>query len=336
MFPSQVRDRADLRLLAHGYYFSCALHAAVSLGIPEALAGGVERAEDLAHRLGASGDHAARLLGFLASIGILTRNGDRFALSDVGRHLLPDHPHSIQREVAMFSGAEAYRAWGDLEHTVRTGMTGFEHLHGAPLFDYLADHPASARRFHQSWHEITVACANETVRAYDFSTTQTVTDIGAGYGVYLATLLTAQPSLRGILFDLPFSLEGAPHTCASMGVLDRASFLEGDATVAVPPMELALLKSVIHLCDDAKASKILANIASALPPRGRVLVVERVIPEDPAFHWSRMVDMTMMVVTGGRERTRHDYEKLYESAGLTLSRVIDLECGFSLVEGRVR
>lgn len=146
-------------------------------------------------------------------------------------------------------------------------------------------------------------------------------------------MLQAKPELRGVLFDLPFSLEGAPAVLEEHGVSDRATLVEGDAEVSVPPLELALLKSVIHLCDDAKALRILTNVAASLQADGRVLVVERVIPDDPAFHWSRLVDMTMMVVTGGRERSRADYARLYEQAGLTLTRVIDLECGFSLVEG---
>jgi hypothetical protein len=334
MIPAPVTDRAALRLVTHGYYFSCALHAAVSLGLPEALAGGARTSDELAGALGTDLDATMRLVRFLASFGVLEAAGNGgFALTEVGRHLLPDHPHSLHREVAMFAGAETFRAWGDLATTMRSGRPAFEQQHGARLFDYLAANPSSAGRFHRAWHEITVTCAAESVAAYDFSAVETVTDVGGGYGIYLATMLKAQPALRGVLFDLPFSTDGAPAVLDDWGVTDRVTIVHGDAEVALPAMELAIIKSVLHGCNDDQSRRILRNTAGALPLGGKVLVIERVIPDDEGFHWSKLVDMTMMVMTGGRERTRSHYERLYAESGLRLTRVIDLACGFSLIEG---
>jgi hypothetical protein len=330
-----VTDRASLRLVAHGYYFSCALHAAVTLGFPEALAAGARTSDDLARELGTDPDATMRLLRFLASFGVLEGEaGGAYGLSDVGRHLLPDHPHSLQREVAMFSGAETFHAWGELSRTMKNGKPAFEQQHSARLFDYLAATPSSAGRFHRAWHEITVTCARESMAAYDFSGVDTVTDVGGGYGIYLATVLEATPSLSGVLFDLPFSLDGAPAVLAEKGVTSRVTIVEGNAEESLPPMELAIIKSVIHGCDDDQSRRILRNTANALPAQGKVLVIERVIPDDDQFHWSKLVDMTMMVMTGGRERTRSHYQRLFAESGLELTRVVDLECGFSLIEGQ--
>src|SRR5262249_43000109 len=150
--------------------------------------------------LGTDADATMRLVRFLASFGVLEAAGPTtYALTEVGRHLLPDHPLSLHREVAMFAGAETFRAWGDLATTMRNGKPAFAQQHGTRLFDYLAANPSSAGRFHRAWHEITVTCAAESVAAYDFSGVTTVTDVGAGYGIYLATLLKARPDLRGVL-----------------------------------------------------------------------------------------------------------------------------------------
>ncbi len=334
MMPLPVTDRASLRLVAHGYYFSCALHAAVTIGFPEALATRARTADDLAIELGTDPDATMRLLRFLASFGVLdVDDAGAYRLSEVGRHLLADHPDSLQREVAMFSGAETFGAWGGLAATMRNGKPAFEQQHGARLFDYLAATPTSAGRFHRAWHEITVTCARESMAAYDFSDVHRVTDVGGGYGIYLSTILRSRPELEGVLFDLPFSLDGAPALLAEMGVADRVTIVEGNAEESLPPMDFAVIKSVIHGCDDDQARRILRNTARALPPKGKVLVIERVIPDDDRFHWSKLVDMTMLVMTGGRERTRSHYQRLFAESELELSRVIDLECGFSLIEG---
>jgi hypothetical protein len=328
-------DRASLRLLTHGYYFSCALHSAVTLGLAEALAGGPRTSEELSEKLGTQLDATRRLTRFLASFGVLdvTPSG-AYALSEAGSHLRADHPQSLAREVAMFAGGETFAAWGGLSSTLRSGRPAFEEQHGGKrLFDYLAGDAPTAARFHGAWHEITVAAAAETLAAYDFGGVKTITDVGGGYGVFLATLLSAHPALRGVLFDLPFSVEGAPAVFAEKGVADRVVITTGNAEESLPPMELAVIKSVIHGCDDAQSIRILRNTARALPRGGKVLVIERVIPADPGFHWSKLVDMTMMVMTGGRERTRDDYARLYAESGLALTRCIDLPSGFSLVEG---
>lgn len=334
---SIVNDRAEIRQLAHAHYFSSALYAAVMLGLPEALSTGSRSTPDIAQALGTQESATGRWLRFLASFGILQQEGDdAFALTSVGAHLREDHPASLAREIALFAGGETMQAWSGLMGALKTGKTAFELQFGKPLFSYLPEHPESAARFHRGWEEITRTCALQTVGAYDFDGVSTITDVGSGYGIYLATLLKASPNLRGVLFDLPFSVEGAPANLREAGVEDRVSIVTGDAEESLPPMEFAMLKSVIHVCDDEQSARILRNIALALPKGGRVLVIERVLPDTPKFHWSRLVDMTMMVMTGGRERTRSHYQRLYEAAGFALTRVIDLECGFSLIEGERR
>lgn len=327
-------DRDSLRLFAHGYYFSCALFAAVRLDLAGALRNGPRGAEGLAAELKTEPDATARFLQFLASMGILEQNEQgNFALSEVGEYLRTEHPNSVAREVSMFSGGEIYRSWGEVLRTIQTGKPAFELLNGEPLFSYLEGHPESAHRFHQGWHEITATVAREVVEVYDLSSIGTVTDVGGGYGIFLGTLLVHMRNLKGVLFDLPFSVKGAEVTFEELDVSDRVTVLTGDAAERVPPMEFCIMKSVIHGCGDERAQRILSNCSASLPARGKLLVLERVIPKGSGSHWSRLVDMTMMVMTGGRERTVEDYAALYGRSGLRLSDCLELPSGFSIIEG---
>jgi SAM-dependent methyltransferase len=329
-----VSDRDSLRFLAHSYYFSCALFVAVRLDLAGALADEPKSASRLARELGTNSDVTVRFLQFLASIGVLIEDQrHRFALSNTGQYLRMDHANSIAKEISMFSGGEVYRAWGELLQTIKTGKPAFEILNGEPLFSYLAGHPESAERFHLGWQEISVKVGKEVVEVYDFTTVKTVTDVGGGYGIFLATILQHLKNLDGVLFDLPFSVRGAEETFRKWGVEDHVTVLTGNAEDHVPPTQLCILKSVIHGCVDERAQRILSNCFEALPADGKILLLERVIPENSGYHWSRLVDMTMMVMTGGMERSLEQYETMYARSGFRLSRCLDLPSGFSIIEG---
>lgn len=331
---NQITTRESLRFMAHGYYFSCALFAAVRLGIADALALHPRTAADLAAQIRTHPDTTARLLRLLASVGICEEDADhRFGLTEVGQNLRSDHPASMCREISMFSGGETYEAWGNVVEAVKTGKSAFELLHDRSLFSYLSEHPEPAERFHKGWEEITAQVALQTAELYDFSGVSTLTDVGGGYGIFLGTLLQQQKGLKGVLFDLPFSVEGAPATLQKFGVSERVVVLTGNAENSVPPMEMVLLKSVIHVCSSEQAQRILSNCAAALPVNGKALVLERIVPPGNTFHWSKLVDMTMAVMTGGRERTVEDYVALYERSGMRLTRTIELPSGFSIIEG---
>jgi hypothetical protein len=330
---AQVSDRESLRFLAHAYYFSSALFALVRLGLADALADGRKSASELAAAAATDPDRTARLLRLLAAVGICVEDeAQRFSLTASGQYLRSDHAQSMSKEILMFCGGEAFAAWNNTVDAVKSGTPAFDLTFGKPLFAYLAEHPASAERFHKSWEEITTQAAREAAERYDFSAT-TLTDVGGGYGIFLGTLMQQRKGLRGVLFDLPFSVAGAAANFARLGVSERVSVITGDATEHVPAMEMCLMKSVIHVCDDERARRILTNCAAALPAVGKVLVCERVLPEANRFHWSRLVDMTMAIMTGGRERTLGEYEALFVRSGLRLSGCVELPCGFSLVEG---
>ncbi len=333
--PEPTSGRESLRGLAHAHYFSSALHVTVKLGLADRLAAGPESVESLANEKNVNPEMLRRLLRFLGSIGAFAEDAQgRFSLTSVGEFLRVDHPRSLAREIAMFAGGELFRSWGELAYSVETGRPAFEKIYGRPLYEYFRDHPETAARFHASWQEITSAVARDAAEVFDTTDTSLVVDVGCGSGIFAAELLSRHASLQGIFYDLPSSLVGTTETVAKFGVQDRATIVGGDARESVPAgADVYFLKSVIHGCDDDETVRILSNCTKVLPANGRVVVVERVIPDGPEYHWSRLVDMTMMVITGGKERTRSDYESLYARSGLILRSCVTLPSGFSLVEG---
>jgi ubiquinone/menaquinone biosynthesis C-methylase UbiE len=333
--PASPPGRESLRGLAHAHYFSCALHATVKLGLADRLATGPESVDTLASEKNVNPEMLRRLLRFLASIDVFAEDAEgRFSLTNTGAFLRVDHPRSLAREIAMFAGGEIFQSWGALSYSLETGRPAFEKIYGKPLYEYFRDHPETAGRFHASWQEITSAVAREAAEVFDTKGTSLVVDVGCGSGIFAAELLRRHASLRGIFYDLPSSLVGTTETVAKFGVAERATIVSGDARTDVPTGgDVYFLKSVVHGCDDDETVRILSNCRKVLPPNGRVVVVERVIPDGPDYHWSRLVDMTMMVITGGKERTKSDYESLYARSGLVLSSCVALPSGFSLVEG---
>ena len=329
-------ERLCVKEMVHGYNLSCGLFVAVQLGLADLLAKGPVPLAELAERSGADPDALKRILRLLMSAGIFTVNErDEYALTPRAEFLRTDHLESIASEVQLFAGQETYLAWSELLHCARTGGTGFGQFFGKPLFEYLAEHPDSAQRFHRGWHEISTRAGVELADAVDFTANRHIIDVGGGYGIVTAHLLRKYGHLRGTIYDLEFSLAGASGTLQELGVEERCAIQPGDGLLEVPGGgDVHLLKSVLHTLNDDDSVLILSNCAKALEPEGRVLVLERVIHEDSTYVWGNVVDVAMLVMTGGRERTLQEYARLYQGADLRLSGSTLLPCGFSVIEGR--
>jgi SAM-dependent methyltransferase len=329
-------ERLRVKEMVHGYNISCGLFVAVKLGLADRLAEGPLTLAELAQGSGTDPDALKRILRLLMSAGFFTVNErDECALTPRAGFLRTDHPESIASEVQLFAGEETYLAWSELLHCVRTGRTGFKQFFGKPLFEYLSEHPDSAERFHRGWHEISIRAGLEISEAIDFMANRHIIDVGGGYGIVTAHLLRKYGHLRGTIYDLEFSLAGAARTMQEYGVDERCAIEPGDGMIKVPDGgDVHLLKSVLHILNDNDSVLILSNCANALDPDGRVLVLERVIREDGAYVWGNVVDVAMLVMTGGRERTLQDYARLYQRAGLRFIGSTLLPCGFSVIEGR--
>ena len=332
--------RGALVPLLFGFFPTQVLHVAATLRLADRVAGGARTVDDLADETGTHGPSLARVLRALACFGVLEQVGpETFALGPHGAGLLTDGPASLRHLVLLFAGDEVWRSWGELGETVRTGDPAWERITGASSFEHLSRHPEMQANFNRAMAEGTRNAAPGVAAAGGFERFGWVADLGGGDGTLLAAVLAAHPHLRGTVVDTPAGLAQAPDVLAGAGVSDRAEAEVGDffAAVAAGP-DAYLIKSVIHDWDDERATTILRNVAAALGPDGTVLIVEPVVPDEPAASTDVLMmvmsDLNMLVCTGGKERTEAEFRALLDGAGLRLRSVTPVPgpTNFSVIE----
>ena len=322
--------------LMNGCRVTQALYVAARLGLADCLRDGPQGSDELARATGADAGALRRLLRALVSLGVLAEEPDgRFATTELGALLRSD----ALRAAAVFWGDERlWRAWGHLHESVMSGETAWgPRGPGAFVEDHARD-PEGAALFNAAMTALTSAFDGAVTATYDFSRFRTLVDVGGGQGALLASILAANPRLRGIVFDIPPVIEGAKARIAAAGLAERCALVAGDFFASVPAGgDAYLLKWVIHDWDDERAIAILRNCLRAMARDGRLLVVERVVPErvDRSEDTQGMLlgDLNMLLVTGGRERTAAEYQALLESAGFALAHIVPTGTQLSIVEG---
>lgn len=324
--PSQELLRRGM-----GFAVAQALHVAAELGIADLLQDGPRTAEDLAQATGADAQALYRVLRFLAGEGVFREEPvGHFAQTGLSAALRADAPDSPRDFIRMIN-REAYAAWGQLLHSVRTGGTAFEHVFGAQRFEWLARHPEQAALFQRAMIALSQGANAEAAEAYDFSGCKRVVDVGGGHGQLLSAIVTRSPHLSGVLYDLPAGIEAAKTGVG--GPLPRCDLIAGDFFQSVPQgADVYIMKKVIHDWDDDRAAQILANCRRAMAPGGKVLVAETIVPPGNDPHPTKLMDLNMLAVTGGMERTEEQYARLFAQAGLRLARVIPTRAPLSILE----
>jgi O-methyltransferase domain/Dimerisation domain len=327
MSRSDVIERSPLQELLFGAMTAKIVYAAAELRLADLLAEGHRTSAELAGRTGAHGPSLRRLLRALAGLGVVTQTGsDRFELTDLGAPLCSGAPDSIHNLVTMLCGPENWRSWGELVASVRTGEPGWNEAYGVSWVEYYGLHADRAANFNHAMAEHTRDAAPGIVAGAELSRFRTLVDVGGGDGTLMVEALHANPGLTGAIVDLPAGLAEARATLDAAGVANRCRLLPGDFFESVPEgADAYLLKQVLHDWDDERAGLILSTLRRAMSPDSRLLVAERVLSEevDPADAPTLLVDMLMLVVTGGRERTEAEFEALFGGAGFELTRLTD-------------
>jgi hypothetical protein len=331
-----------LRHLLGSFRISQALYVAAKLGVPDLLATGAKSADDLARATGTHSPSLRRVLRLLAAIGILSeREVGVFALTPLGEEFRAGARGNL-RTIAISEGEMNYGAFGAMLHTVKTGESGYEHVHGRPVFQHLMANPERAQQFQDTMTAGATLIAESVVDAYDFSQFETLVDVGGGHGVLLATVLRANSSARGILFDRSYVVAGARELLERAGVLDRCEIRNGEFFKSVPSGGDAYLMSrVIHDWGDERATTILQNCRAAMQKRGKVLVIDRLVevggePNDPQTLMTLFSDLTMLALGGGmeaKERTLEEFRALFGASGFELTRAIPTRSGYFIIEG---
>jgi hypothetical protein len=224
--------------------------------------------------------------------------------------------------------------WTDLYETVQTGEPAFDRVYSTNFFDYLAEHPEDEEVFHAAMTSMSKSETVSIIKAYDFSRFSTIVDVGGGRGGLLVAILSANPHLQGVLFDVPTVVAGVDGELSGAEVIDRCKVVSGDFFDSVPEGgDAYLLSNIIHGWSDDQAVQILSRCRAAMTDTACVLLAEVVLPEGRQPSVGKLIDLEMLVMSaGGRQRTETEYRTLFGRAGLRLTRIVPSAGMVSLVE----
>lgn len=330
----QEAPAVALRRLINGYQASQAIHVAATLGIADLLADGPLTSDELAGLTSTHPPSLYRVLRALASLGVFREDDERrFALTPLGDCLRSDAEASLRGWAALAGRPYQREAWNGLLHSVRTGENAFQHVHGTGVWEYRAQHPEESAIFDRAMTDLSRLERQSLLDAYDFGRFGTVADVGGGHGALLAAILARYPALQGVLFDQPHVVAKAGEAVTSVGVGDRCRVVAGDFFEAVPAADAHLLKSILHDWADAEATAILRSCRAAVAPDGALLVVERELGPPNERPEAKLIDLLMLVVPGGQERTIEHYADLFAGAGYRLVGATPTSTGMSVIEG---
>jgi len=330
----QTPPDAVLAQLVFGKCIAMALSVVAKLRVADLLAGGPRAVADLATQTETHAPSLYRVLRSLAAVGVFAEQPDgRFALTPVGEYLRTGVKGSL-RGIADYFGSEwSWQSWGHLLETVRTGRTAFDRVFGEPVFDYLRKRPDESAVFNEGMTGFSSNIAPAVAEAYDFAAFKTVVDVGGGHGVLLSTILRAYAGVSGIVFDAPHVVAGAEDALRPAGLTGRCRTVGGDFFRGVPAGgDAYLMKHVIHDWPDDRATTILRNCREAVNRGGKLLLVELVIAPGNAADLGKIIDLEMLVIASGQERTEAEYRRLLAGAGWRLTRVIPTRSPAQLVE----
>lgn len=331
--PNTPPPPAILLQMMTGYWGAQAVYIAAKLGVADLLAEGPRPVAELAVATQSHVDSLHRLLRALASVGVFTETSPRtFALTPLAHLLRTGIPGSM-RALAITYNEEMYQAWGHMLHSIQTGEPAFAHRFGMGPFPYFMQNPEADRIFNEAMIGYTHQVANAVAATYDFSPFNNVVDVGGGYGTLLAAILRDHPDARGMLFDVPHVIDAAQGFLRTTGVGDRCTSIAGDFFVAVPAGgDAYVLSQILHDWEDEDCLTILRHTRQVMPQQGKLLVVELVIPPGNEPSFGKWLDLHMLAIPGGRERTEAEYSALFRDAGFELINIVPTLAGPSVVE----
>src|SRR3954464_3106862 len=338
--PHQDEPPPPVQMVAllAGFQVSQALYCVAELGVSTRLLDGPRTVEELAVAVGASPPALRRLLRDLAGLGLFISTGpDTWAVTPLGATLAEGGPGSV-RDLALTWMQTHYAPFGRLLDTVRTGTPAATLHYGRPYFAWLADDPAQVQRFTGAMADLTAGVKAGAVAGYTVPGGRTIADLGGADGALLHAVLAADPDpeRRGLVFDLPHVVPAARDRLAGSGLEDRGDGVAGDFFERVPTADAYLLSMILHDWDDEACGVLLRRIAEAASPGARLVSLELIVPPGDAPHLATMIDLTMLGMLTGRERTAEDLAALLDAAGFTLDRIMPTPTPMAVVEATLR
>jgi hypothetical protein len=312
-----------------GFTLSRALQVIAELGVADALGDTPQSADELARSTGTHSEALNRCLRLLSAHGVFRKEGAAYVHTAASQLLRTGHPMSMRPWCRMQGFIPLWHIWEQMDYTVKTGRSAEKGLPGGSFWDYLNGHREHGRIFNDAMTGKTNGQAAGLLAAYDFSKFRSIADIGGGNGQLLRALLAANPSLEGVLFDLPNVIAQAQP--AGRLKLHGGSFFEG----GLPVCDAYILMQILHDWSDEESGEILTSVRRAAPSNAKLLLVEFLVPQDNTPSWSLLLDMIMMVELTGRERTEAEFREMLARTGFRLDRVIDAGFNTFLLEASV-
>ena len=327
---------AQLLQIATGMFPAAAVFVAAKLGIADLLADGPKTTAELADATGSHAESLYRALRGIATLGIFHEGENRTFSNTPMSELLRDTPGSARDLVLWMSEEPHWRVYGHLMYSVQTGKTAWDLVHGEPCFDSLF---GSMKDLGETFNRAMSSFSQQTIPAilgsYDFSGASTIADIAGGYGHVLGAVLQKYPEAKGILFEAPPVLDGAPAMLDSYGVRDRVTLVPGDFVESIPVVaDIYMMKHIMHDWYDDKCEKILGNIRASMPDHATLLILDAVVPPPGVPHFSKFLDLEMLMLPGGMERDAGQFESLLTNSGFEMTRIIPTPSPISIIEAR--
>ena len=331
----EIHPAEQMIQFATGFMVSSAVYSVTKAGIPDLLRDGAKSAQELAKNSGSNEDALYRIMRALASIGVFSEVFDKkFALSPAGEYLCKDTPGSHRDMVLWMGDAIHHRTYAEMGHALKTGETVIEKVHGVSCFEYFAQDKPLSEVFNAAMTGFSAMIAPAVLDSYDFSTlnNKTLVDIGGGHGYLLTQILRKYPDIRGTIFDLEHVVAGARSSLDNSGLSSRCQTAAGDFFQSVPPGEAYIMKNIIHDWNDELALKILKCCHRAGIGKTKVILVESILPAANIPHLSKWLDLEMLLLPGGRERTEDEFNRLFAQAGFRLTRVVPTNSPVCVIE----
>ena len=325
---SEIDPFETLRQISGGYGLSRSVHVLAELNVADVLADSPQTAAELAKAVGADADALSRVLRLASAHGVFEQQGDTFRHSPASRMLRSDHPESMRAFVRMFGLAINWDAYRELEYSVKTGRRAMERTLPEGIWSYLGQNPEANNIFNSTMLAKAQGQIPAIVGAGDFSRFKVIGDIAGGRGHLLSAILEAAPDSNGILFDLPHMVKEATHLASARLTLQAADFFKDP----LPKCDAYILMEIIHDWPEKEAVAILQAIRQVAIPGAALFLIETIVPADPGPHWSKMLDIHMLTLLGGKQRTLREYQTLLEQSGFMFQREIDTGAGISIIE----
>jgi hypothetical protein len=328
---------AAMLQLLFGKHIMYSISAVARLGVADYMSSAPRSVSEIAAKTGAHAGSLYRIMRMLASVGVFEEfPGKEFSLTAMGEVLKTSCPNSLRYLAIAWGDEWSCRGFENFTYCLQTGKDGVTKAYGKHIFDHFPEVPEQAETFHHAMINMSLIAGEAALKAYDFSGINRLADVGGGHGMLLASILKSYPQMQGVLYDLPEVIAGAEAKGHFSGIEHQVDYESGSFFEHVPEnCDAYILKHIIHDWDDESCRKILSFIREQLPPEGRVLLLEMIVPDSPEPAPAKMLDIEMLVLTsGGKERTVAEFRELLLSAGLYLHRVVSTESAMCLLEAR--